>query len=93
MRKFTERIVVLVPADEKTRITQAARDAGISAGAFMRRATTAYCAPQDEAMIDEMLHRLDDASQRACATVDSALSWIEASNRRIATMERAATTR
>lgn len=91
MRKATKRVDVLVTAAEKTRITQAARDAGISTGAFMRRAATAYCPTEEEgeAMVDAMLRRLNESTRRASATVDGALAWIEASNQRIAAMERA----
>lgn len=88
MRKATERVDFLVTAAEKTRITQAARDAGISTGEYMRRAAVLYCNPKEEAMVDTMLRRLDESTQRASAAVDSALAWIEASNRRIAEMER-----
>lgn len=87
MRKATKRVDALVTAAEKARITQAARDAGISAGEYMRRAAAAYCPPEEEAMVDAMLRRLDASGQRASAAADSALAWIEASNRRIAQME------
>jgi uncharacterized protein (DUF1778 family) len=87
MRKATKRVDVRVTPAEKTRITQAARDAGISTWAYMRRAAAAYCPPEDAAMVEEMFRRLTESTQRASAAVDSALAWIEASNRRIAQME------
>lgn len=88
MRKVTKRVDVLVTAAEKNRINQAARASGISTGEYMRRAAAAYCPPEDAAMIEGMLRRLTESTRRAGMAVDGALAWIEASNRRIAQMER-----
>lgn len=87
MRKATKRVDVLVTVAEKTRITQAARASGISTGEYMRRAAAAYCPPEDAAMVEGMLRQLTESTRRASATVDRALTWIEASNQRIAQME------
>jgi len=38
-------------------------------------------------MVEGMLRQLTESTQRASATVDRALMWIEASNQRIAQME------
>lgn len=89
MKKLTERIDVLVTPDEKRRITQAAKDARVSTGEFIRRASAAY-SPPEEAMVVAMLRQLNESTQRAGRAVDSALAWIEASNQRIAEMEQAA---
>lgn len=90
MQRLTARIDVRVTADEKDRITAAARALGISTGEYLRRSAAGYGAPLDEAAISAMLCQLDKSSQRANEAVDSTLAWIETSNQRIAEMERAA---
>lgn len=89
MKKLTKRIDVLVTPDEKRRITQAAKDAGVSTGEYIRRAAAAYSLPE-EAMVGAMLRQLNESTQRAGRAVDSALAWIEISNQRIVEMEQTA---
>lgn len=86
MKKLMDRIDVLLTTDEKRRITQAARDAGVSTGEYMRRAAAAYC-PLEEAMVGAMLRQLNESTLRASAAIDDASASIEASNQRIAQME------
>jgi uncharacterized protein (DUF1778 family) len=90
MQRLTARIDVRVTADEKGRITAAARAAGISTGEYLRRSATGHNVPQDETAINAMLCQLEESSRRASEAIDSTLAWIEASNQRIAEMERAA---
>lgn len=87
MRNAIERLNVVVTADEKIRITRAARDAGISTGEYMRRAAAAYFTPEEEAVLDGMLRLLNESTLRTSAAIDSALAWIAASNRRIAGLD------
>lgn len=87
MKNVKHRIDVIVTAEEKSRITNVAKDAGISTGELMRRAAAAYCIPETGAMLDEMLYLLNESTLRASAAIDNALASIEASNRRIAQME------
>jgi uncharacterized protein (DUF1778 family) len=93
MQRLTERIDVRVTADEKERITAAARAVGISTGEYLRRSAAGYSAPLDEAAIRATLCQLDESSQRASEAIDGTLAWIEASNGRIAEMEQAAVAR
>ena len=87
MKNAKQRIDVIVTKEEKSRITKAAMDAGISTGELLRRAAAAYCAPERGAMLDEMLRLLNESTLRASTAIDNALASIEASNRRIAQME------
>lgn len=89
MRKFAERIDVLVSAEEKNRITRAARAAGVSTAEYLRQAAASYCATENAPVIDATLRELSESTQRASEAVDDALAWVEASNRRIAEIERA----
>lgn len=49
-----------------------------------------YGVAQDTAAINAMLCQLGESRRRANEAIDSALTWIETSNQRIAEMERAA---
>jgi len=83
----TERISVLVTVEEKRRIAKKAKAAGLSRGAFMRRA--AYCFPcTEDEMLEEMISQLNKTTAQASAAIDKALAFIEASNRRITCIER-----
>lgn len=81
----TARVVVLMPPNEKERITAAARRAGISVGEFMRRSAAGRMSDGDlEAALERrrpdlelLLDELEASSERAHAALDSALSVIE----------------
>jgi hypothetical protein len=90
MRRLAERIDVLVSASEKARITEAARAVGISTSAYMRQAAASYYATENEQVIDATLRKLSKSAERASTVVDDVLAWVEASNERIAELERAA---
>lgn len=87
MAAAVERIVVQATAQEKKAITAKAKKLGLPISELMRRGATAY----QSAEADEELGALADAAraaaERASASIDSALEFIEASNRRIATLE------
>ena len=86
----TERVPVLMTPEEKTRIVNKARRAGMKTSQFMRIAAEQYQPSEDEealaAMIEQM-NRLTDSASRA---IDEALDFVEQSNRRIEAMEQAA---
>ena len=89
MAAAVERIVVQATAQEKKAITAKAKRLGLPISELMRRGATAY----NSAEADEELGALADAArvaaERASASIDSALEFIEASNKRIATLENA----
>ena len=86
----SERIVVQATAQEKKAIVAKAKKLGLPISELMRRGATAY----ESAEADEELGTIADAARaaadRASASIDDALAFIEASNERIAAMERKA---
>ena len=86
----TERIVVQATAQEKKAIVAKAKKLGLPISELMRRGATAY----ESAEADEELATLADAAKaaadRASDSIDDMLALIEASNTRIAAMERKA---
>lgn len=88
MATATERIPVLVTATEKGQIAQMAKDAGLSMGEFLRRAASAYRSPEEDSMLVGMIDQMNKTTAQANAAIDAALVFVEASNQRIAAMER-----
>jgi hypothetical protein len=90
MEAAVERIVVQATPQEKKAIVAKAKRLGLPISELMRRGASAYrAAPSDEelgALADAALA----AASRAAASIDDALAFIEASNARIASMERPA---
>ena len=88
MARAVERIVVQATPQEKKAIAAKAKQLGLPISELMRRGATAYKAD------DEEMAALSDAArvaaERAGASIDNALEFIEASNKRIAAMEAAA---
>ncbi len=87
MATAVERIVVQATAKEKKAIAAKAKRLGLPISELMRRGAAAY----ESAATDEELGALADAAraaaERAGASIDSALEFIEASNARIAALE------
>lgn len=83
-----QRITVLVTRAEKARITRLAKEAGVSRGEYLRQAALAYCSPTEEAMLGRMFEEMNKSTIKASSAVDDALAFVQASNRRIAQMER-----
>lgn len=83
----TERIPVLVTAEDKKRYKALAEAAGLPVGEFMRRAADAFRPDDDEALLAGMIEQMEKTTAQAGAAIDEALSYVEASNRRIAAME------
>ena len=87
MAAAVKRIVVQATAEEKKAIVAKAKKLGLPTAELMRRGATTYT-PTDS---DEELAGLADAAkaaaERAGASIDRALEFIEASNKRIMTLE------
>lgn len=88
MATATERIPVLVTATEKGQIAQMAKDAGLSMGEFLRRAASSYRPPEEDRMLEGMIDQVNKTTAQANAAIDAALAFVEASDKRIAAMER-----
>ena len=90
MATATERIPILVTAQEKTRIVRQAREAGVSTGEFLRRAAAAFSPANDPHVLDGLFAQLEQSSARAQAALDAAFAEIAASEKRIAALEKRA---
>lgn len=90
MAAATQRIPVLVTPAEKNQIAKMAKDAGLSMGEFFRRAAMAFQPAEDEKLLEGMIEQLNKTTMRANLAIDEALAFVEASNERMATMERQA---
>jgi hypothetical protein len=90
MATATERIPVLVTATEKGQIAKMAKAAGLSMGEFLRRAAASFRPSEDDKMLEGMIDQMNKTTTRANAAIDEALASVDASNKRIAQMERKA---
>jgi len=90
MATATERIPVLVTAAEKGRIAKMAKTAGLSMGEFLRRAAASFHPGDDDQILVGMIDQMNKTTTQANAAIDKALAYVEASNKRIAAMERKA---
>lgn len=84
----TERIQVLVSPEQKARIASKATTVGMTMSEFLRCAADAYALSEDEAIMQAMIEQLTTTTAQACTAIDDALSFVEASNLRIADLER-----
>jgi ribosomal protein L13 len=87
MATATERIPVLVTTAEKKEIAKMAKDAGLSMGEYMRRVAAAFHASEDERVLEGMIDQMVRTTEQANQAIDKALTFVEASNRRIADLE------
>ena len=87
MATATERIPVLVTAKEKAAIAKMAQDAHLSMGEFLRRAAASFRPSEDEQLLEGMIAQMLKTTAQASAAIDDALTFIEASNKRISAME------
>jgi hypothetical protein len=86
----SERITVLLTPAEKWRIAKMSKAAGLSMGEFLRRAAASYRPSEDDKVLEGMINQMNKSNARASAAIDEALAFVEASNKRIARMERKA---
>jgi len=87
MAGAVERIVVQATSQEKKAIVAKAKKLDLSISELMRRGAFAYETGEADAELGALADAAKAAAERAGAAIDDALSYIEASNRRIATME------
>ncbi len=85
-----ERIVVQTTRSEKKAIAAKARKLGLPISELMRRGAAAYESSNSEEELGILADAASAAAERASNAIDSAMDWIEASNKRIAEMEAAA---
>jgi hypothetical protein len=87
MAGAVERIVVQATAQDKKAIAAKARKLDLPVSELMRRGAFAYESGDTDAELGALADTARNATDRAGAAIDDALSFIEASNRRIAAME------
>jgi hypothetical protein len=90
MAAATERVPVLMTPAEKRRIARQAQKAGVSLGEYLRRAAAAFSPEQDDEAFEALLTQVERSTAATSAAIDDAIAYVEASNKRIAEMERAA---
>ena len=62
-------------------------------GELLRRAASSYRPAEDDKVLEGMIDQMNKTAAQAGASIDRALAAVEASNRRIAAMERKAAQR
>jgi len=87
MAAAVERIVVQATAQDKRIIAAKAKKLDIPVSELMRRGAFAYESNESDAELGALADAAKGAADRAGAAIDDALSFIEASNHRIAAME------
>jgi hypothetical protein len=87
MAGAVERIVVQATAQDKKAIAAKAKKLDIPISELMRRGAFAYRSGESDAELGNLADSARNAADRAGAAIDDALSFIDASNRRIAVME------
>jgi hypothetical protein len=87
MAAAVERIVVQTTPQEKKAIMAKARKLGLSISELMRRGATAYQSAQADEELGALADAARAAAERAGASIDEALKFIEASDERIAALE------
>ncbi len=87
MAGAVERIVVQATSQDKKAIVAKAKKLDLPISELMRRGAFAYETGEADAELGALADAAKAAAERAGAAIDDALSFIEASNRRIATME------
>lgn len=87
MAAAVERIVVQTTAQEKRAIMAKAKKLGLPISELMRRGATAYRVAEADEELGALADVAKSAAERASASIDSALEFIDASNKRIAALE------
>ena len=90
MAAATERLVVQATAQEKKAIIEKARRLGLPMSELMRRGAVAYESEQADEELGALADAARAAAERASESIEDALAFIEASNRRIARLEASA---
>ncbi|HYN61966.1 MAG TPA: hypothetical protein VET87_20890 [Rubrivivax sp.] len=87
MAAATERIVVQATAQDKKAIASKAKKLDLPISELMRRGAFAYESDAADVELSALADAARVAADRAGAAIDDALSFIDASNKRIAAME------
>ena len=87
MAAATERIVVQATAQDKKAIAAKARRLALPVSELMRRGAFAYQSSEADADLATLADAAKVAAERAAVSIDDAIDFIEASNRRIAAMD------
>ena len=87
MAGAVERIVVQATAAEKMAIAAKAKKLGLPMSELMRRGATAYRSTEADKDLGALADAARSAAERGAASIDSALEFIDASNKRIAALE------
>jgi hypothetical protein len=82
-----ERIVVQTTSQEKKNISTKAKRLGLPVSELMRRGAAAYQAAVDDEELGAIADAATAAANRASDAIDDVLSFVNASNKRIAAME------
>lgn len=90
MAASVERIVVKATAAEKKAFVAKARKLGVPTSELMRRGAAAYVAAPADEELGLLADSATSAAERAVAAIDDALAFVDASNQRIAALERKA---
>ena len=87
MATAIERIVVQVTPQEKRKHTAKAKRLRMPISELMRRGATAFEPEQSDEELGALADAAKAAAERASASIDEALAFVAASNKRIAAME------
>jgi hypothetical protein len=87
MAAAVERIVVQATAQDKKAIAAKAKRLDLPVSELMRRGAFAYEASEADAELAALADAAKAAAERAASSIDDALDFIAASNKRIAAME------
>lgn len=87
MAAAVERIVVQATAKEKKAIVARAKKLGVPISELMRRGARTYQSVEADAALRALADAAKAAAERAGASIDDALAFIDASNKRIAALE------
>ena len=82
-----ERIVVQATTQEKKAISAKAKKLGLPISELMRRGATAYESAEADEELGVLAAKAKEAADRAADSIDDAIAFVEASNKRIAAME------
>ena len=91
MATAVERIVVQATARDKKAIAAKAKRLDLPISELMRRGAFAYESSENDAELAALADAAKGAAERAGAAIDDALEFIEASTKRIESMEAKAT--
>jgi len=87
MPSATQRIVVQTTPQEKKAIAAKAKRLALPISELMRRGAFAYESKENDAELAALADAAKASAVRSGAAIDHALSFIEASNKRIAALE------